>query len=124
MEAAGQVSTSGVAVTALVIAGVWLMLTVAGAAGAVLFQRLRIMWGTGHGWTDAGVLMRNRNRRALHARIERDRPILRAPQVPVLAPGETVRLPMVAPGQAGHAATQTMATIKMSAVDGDGAGPV
>jgi hypothetical protein len=108
MEAAGQVSTGGIVVTAVIIAMVWIMLTIAGAAGYVLFQRLRIMWGTGHGWTDAGVLMRQRNKRALHARIERDRPITRAPW---RGPAE---------GDTGYSPTQTMATIKMSAVDGDG----
>lgn len=119
MEVAGQVNAGGVVLSATVIALVWLGLTVAGAGGLVLFQRLKIMWGTGHDWKDAGVLMRNRNRRALHARIERDRPITRAPRMPVAIP------PAVAPPvgmELGHAATQTMATIKMSAVDGDGSG--
>jgi hypothetical protein len=116
---ADQVNAGGVALTAVVIAMVWLGLSVAGAAGIVLFGRLKIMWGTGHGWKDAGVLMRNRQRRGLHARIDRDRPITRAPRIPATMM-QPVSFADDDPEPIGYSPTQTMATIKITAVDGDG----
>lgn len=78
--------------SALVIALVWVMLCIAGAAGVVTYRRMVIMYTCGYGWKDAGVLLRRRSKRALHAKLnaERAEPV-RAQAVPLRpeGPGHT-----------------------------------
>jgi len=60
--------------SALVIAAVWIFLCIAAITGIVLFMRFKIMFTCGYGWKDAGVLLRRRSKRALHTRLNAERP--------------------------------------------------
>ena len=101
---AGQMTLGSLTWSVTVLAGLWIGLCVAGAAGLHLSARLRICLDCHYGWKDAGILLRKRRKRALHALIEADRQ-------PLPAQGP------VRPVAIGYAPTVTM---EAAAVDSDG----